>query len=90
MNQQAETEDLYDDSEITLFDLGVSAGFTEEWVQEEMLATVAAIGMTILQEEQEETGNCATSVIITVPFDDEGDIEIIVRRAAVNKKRRLH
>jgi len=90
MNEQYETEDLYDDSEITLFELALSAGFTEEWAQEEMIATVAAIGMAILQEEQAETGNEAPSVTITVPFDDGGDIEIIVRRAAVNKKRRLH
>lgn len=77
--------------EITLFDLATGSGFSYEWFEEEIIVSVAALGMSILEEEN-ALGVTDASVKFTVPGFEEGDsdIEIIIRRAAAKKRGTLH
>jgi hypothetical protein len=74
-----------DDEYITLIELAQQSGFSDEWIEEELFDTVAAMGTMMLDRDDGSTGNARYVKFYTA--DDKSDIEIVVRRLP---KRVLH
>jgi hypothetical protein len=66
------------DDEITLIELAQQAGFSDEWIEEELFDTVSAIGTMMLDRDDGSTGNPKYVTFYTA--DAVSDIEIVVRR----------
>jgi len=73
------------EDDITLIELAQQAGFSDQWIEEELFDTVAMMGTMILDNDDGSTGNA--KVVKFYTSDEESDIEIVVRRLP---KRVLH
>jgi hypothetical protein len=66
------------DDEITLIELARQSGFSDQWIEEELFDTVAAMGTMLLDRDDGSMGNPRMVKFYTV--DEKSDIEIVVRR----------
>jgi hypothetical protein len=73
------------EDDITLIELAQQAGFSDQWIEEELFDTVAMMGTMILDNDDGSTGNAKVVKFYTA--DEASDIEIVVRRLP---KRVLH
>lgn len=76
--------------EPTIYDIASDAGMSDEWIQEEIIASAAALGMLALNESEDE-GEDLEGIRFLVA-DDISEIEVIVRRVKPEERgsRTLH
>lgn len=86
-------DDLDDDfqnevqaEDITLFDLAVASGFSEEWAEQEILFSTAMMGLLALEQE----GHGAKTARFTLNVGEDMPVEITVRLQEERFKKRLH
>ena len=78
------------DGEPTIYDIASDAGMSDEWIQEEIIASAAALGMLAINESEAEGENL--DGIRFLVMDEISEIEVIVRRVPPEERgsRTLH
>ena len=71
----------FEDDETTLLELAQAQGMSDDWIQEEIIASIAAMGILAIDEALEtESDPDLTAEATFIAEDDIGEIEVIVRR----------
>jgi len=84
------TEIPEEEYEATIYDIASDAGMSDEWIQEEIIASAAALGMLAMNESEAEGENL--DGIRFLVMDEISEIEVIVRRVPPEERgsRTLH
>ena len=75
--------------EATIVDVVLASGYSHEWIQEEILVTMAQMGLYVLEQNGSQGGQARVAKF-TVDVGEDMPVEISVRLQDERKKKRLH